>query len=552
MEDVHIAWPQAPPLLSQLFVARQLCAEALDSAFEGLAAPKGSTILLYNETDAGLGDVAFATKLSRLIAEHLPEVQLTLVSSDVQKQANFELPEGVELMSEAEFLASASAQQRRPSLVVSAPGIFDHCRLRDLAYERLGISAEVPFQYIAEYGSLRQLKDDAFKSMIGALDALGDAFMDEVAEAHGLDPEDMGYSAKTGAVVGLIAGEVTPLEHLMSAYTRPHHDNPMAAWLSAPLLSARSCGLALGELGVHLEEPTPLMRPEPRLLDALEDAELKGLLLGETSAQVYADERALYVGYAYEGLARFCDIVALLERARGRDIDLVCPHRERAGGLMESLFDAPALERLSAYGVGRVTLVGCGEGGALERAEKGFGEGKTLRLITRYPIPNADLKRLHQASEPATMVSGDQSFSEAVSMGKVIVYLEPVYCQTFHLDAVVELAREVAPSLAAVLEFGMQYTFDERRYPLIQAHLSAPGFYEEASAFNQAVQRDHACGERLINLLRRALWTHHADGVAEVAKALLKRAFEAADVGRGVTLLGSELAALAARAKEGP
>ena len=137
-------------------------------------------------------------------------------------------------------------------------------------------------------------------------------------------------------------------------------------------------------------------------------------------------------------------------------------------------------------------------------------------------------------------------------MGKVIVYLEPVYCQTFHLDAVVELAREVAPSLAAVLEFGMQYTFDERRYPLIQAHLSAPGFYEEASAFNQAVQRDHACGERLINLLRRALWTHHADGVAEVAKALLKRAFEAADVGRGVTLLGSELAALAARAKEGP
>ena len=96
MEDVHIAWPQAPPLLSQLFVARQLCAEALDSAFEGLAAPKGSTILLYNETDAGLGDVAFATKLSRLIAEHLPEVQLTLVSSDVQKQANFEAPRGVE------------------------------------------------------------------------------------------------------------------------------------------------------------------------------------------------------------------------------------------------------------------------------------------------------------------------------------------------------------------------------------------------------------------------------------------------------------------------
>ena len=78
-------------------------------------------------------------------------------------------------------------------------------------------------------------------------------------------------------------------------------------------------------------------------------------------------------------------------------------------------------------GVGRIEVVGnsveAPPGGPLERAEIALGEGKTLRLLTRYPIPNADFRRLHAAAQPATMVSGDQSFSEAVSSGKFTAFM---------------------------------------------------------------------------------------------------------------------------------
>ena len=552
MDDVLIPWPAEGPFLNQVFVARQLCAKVLDATFDGLSAPEGSRIVLYNETDAGLGDVAFATKLSWLIAAHLPAVDLLLVTSDPSKQSNFALPKSVRVISEAAYRDLGPSADKAPSLLLSAPGIFDHCRLPALTRERLKVSAEVPFQYVAEYGSLRQLKDDAFKGMMPALEALQEAFMDAVAHAHALAPEDMGHSPKSGVVVGVVGDEVTPLDNLLSAYRQVAPDNPMADWLRSPLLRARSCGLATGELGIHVEGGVPLMRPEPEALATLEDATVATLLLDGKRPEAYAREVSLYVGYAYEGIARFCDYIAALEAEQARPIDMIVPHRDSVTHLMETLFDEAAIARLRARGLGRIVLIGRDEAGESARVERALGPGKTLRLITRYPIGHGDLRRLHRAAHPATMVSGDQSFSEAVSMGKALLYLEPVYCQTFHLDAVLELADRVAPRVREILNFGMQYHFDPAGYPAIEARLKQPDLWDEYAAFNRTIQEEHDCSRRLINLINRALWTHHDAAVSKASSAALERAWQHADVARGVTLSGADLSLLRQSASEGP
>jgi hypothetical protein len=137
-------------------------------------------------------------------------------------------------------------------------------------------------------------------------------------------------------------------------------------------------------------------------------------------------------------------------------------------------------------------------------------------------------------------------------MGKAVLYLEPVYCQTYHLDAVLELAGRVAPSAREVLNFGMQYSFDEARYPGVQARLASSALYDEYRALNATIQADHDCGPALIGLVSRALWTIRSPAVHGMTVRILEDAWTRAEVEGGVTLGGAELAQLRASATEGP
>ena len=544
---MHIPWPTGDhPFLTQLFIARHLLAQAVDHALADLPPPNDCTILLYNETDAGLGDVAFATKLLQLMRTHMPAIDLTLVSTDPVKQRTFGLPDGVTLVEESVFRTDATSAQRRPTLVISAPGIFDHCRHKKQAYERLGIEESVPFQYIAEYGSIAQLKDDTFAPMLSTIEALRDTFMDQVAHEHGLHPDDMGHSAKSGAVVGVFGGDIRPLDHLMRAYTDVH--SPLVEWLARPVLGARSCGLAAGELGIHIDDATPLMTPTIEALSTLESPEVHALVLGESSPTAYEQHTSLYVGYAYDGLAIFVDYVSVLEAQSAKDIDVIVPHRGTAATLAQTVFDDDALARLRQRGIGRILIVGnsveAPNEGPLARAEISLGVGKTVRLLTRYPIPHADFRRLHAAAHPATMVTGDQSFSEAISGGKAVLYLEPVYCKTYHLDAVLDLAGRVAPPAQEILNFGMQYRFDAARYPRIETHLTSRTLYEACRAMNTTIQQHHDCSKPLIEMLTRVLWTLKHPVVADRAHDALTKAWRNAHPERGITIDDADLGAL--------
>jgi len=299
-------------------------------------------------------------------------------------------------------------------------------------------------------------------------------------------------------------------------------------------------------LGIHLDQQVPLMTPRIEALGEVEDEGVRELLLGGEEPAGYAETASLYVGYAYEGLAIFVDHISILEDGCDRRLDVVVPHRAEVAELVETTFDEAAIERLRGRGIGRVQITR----GPGEEAEISLGPGKTLRLITRYPIPNADLRRLHQAAQPATMVSGDQSFSEAVSGGKAVLYLEPVYCQTYHLDAVLDLAGRVAPPVREVLDFGMQYQRDAGRYPAIEAHLASPALHEAYRVLNTTIQRDHDCGPGLVDLLTRALWTLRVPAVATAARVALEAAWAGAHPDRGITLADEHLAALRAAATE--
>lgn len=546
--------------LYDLAVLRHLIEQRLDPLFRGIAPPAGARILLYNETDAGLGDVAFATKLMRHLRSFAPSLSITLVSSDPDKQRTFGLPDGVTLWEVGDFAASAPDEARRPTLVVSAPGIFDHCRIRQQAYELLGLEDDVPFLYLAEYGSLRQLKDDALKPHMSRIAALRERYLDEVAAAAGLEPDDMGHSGKTGAVVTVVGEEVRTIDHLGRALTAERPDNPVYSWLTAPALAARSCGLEAGELGIHIEEPlrdaardAGIGGRAPERLDELQDGIFAVELLGGALGQaVYPEEAGLYAGYSYEGLDTFISFVAVLEEGRDRRIDVVIPNRGSAERVATTFFDDPTRARLAAAGISRVEIVGnAAEEGpqraALDRRTLSVAdEGKVLRLITRYPLPHADMRTLLRASEPATLVSGDQSFSEAVSAGKAILYLEPVYCQTFHLDAALALAGQVAPAVREILDFGMQFKWDDARWPRIRELLQRQELYDDYRRFDEAIWQSHDANRPLVDVILRALWTLEDDNLRTSVVALLRHTWSSWSVEEGVTVRGLDLGKVAA------
>ena len=254
---------QLPPILrppdgyrwlDQLFILRHQIDAEIDRLFADARLPEGLELTLFNEADAGFGDVAFATRLLDLMAAQAPGLGRTLVSSRPDKQRLFGLPAAVTLHAFDAFEANQGESLIAPSIVVSAPGIFDHARLKPAVMRRLGLVESTPFLYLAEYGSIRQLRDDAFKTRMPDLDLLVERFLDEVASAIGVAAIDMGYRGRSGEVVVADEDDIKQVEHLATVATSERADNPLWSWLTEPVLEARSCGLEKGEVGVLIDE----------------------------------------------------------------------------------------------------------------------------------------------------------------------------------------------------------------------------------------------------------------------------------------------------------
>jgi hypothetical protein len=545
-QDTVIIPPQGRGYLDHVFLARHLAESRLDPLFESAKVPEGLRLLIYNEVDAGLGDVAFATKLMRLLRRHIPSLEIVLVSSGPEKQGRFGLPDGVSMYEFKTYKNEASPEHRRIDLVVSAPGIFDHCRDRTAVLETLGLELSTPFLFIAEYGSMRQLRDDAFKAHMEGVETVLDTYLDEVATKEGLASETVGYRSSTGEVVSVVDGVVKSLGHLAGCLAADRPDNPLLPWLIQPMLRARSAGFDTGEIGIFIEDelqPLPVQPCRSSLRETLKDEELGELLVNH--------ENALYLGYGHSAHGFFIDYVAVLEQSHQRSIDVVIPHARTVTQAYDAIVTPPLIERLRKAGVGRLILMGNpseeGSEEAMECRVEELGEGKTLRLITRYPLPHGDMKTLLHMSEPSTMVSGDQSFSEAVSARKECVVIEPVYCQTFHLDAQLALAERVSPDLRFLLEFAMKFAWDEAAWNTVRQTLQSGRTKDLFQRFNELTHTEHRLNERIVSLVKRGLITSINSELRVDLSQLLRVACDDFAAGRGFTLWGRDLDELAQR-----
>jgi hypothetical protein len=243
-----------PGVLERVFRLRHQAERVLDRMFADAAVGGAYQIVLYNEVDAGLGDVAFASKLLQLLTGALPNARLTLVSTGPEKQAIFGLAKGVVLRGVDGFKSDRRTAARGVDLVVSAPGIFDHCRHKPTVLQSLGLPADTPFLFIAEYGSLRQLQSDAFQAKLDAIQTRYDEFLEEVALRENIDADAMGYRRSNGDVVHVKEDKVVVLGHLSEAIAHPGPSNPLSQWLTQPCLDARSAGLDEGEMGIFIDD----------------------------------------------------------------------------------------------------------------------------------------------------------------------------------------------------------------------------------------------------------------------------------------------------------
>lgn len=532
--------PSDPPLragppmsggwLHRAFVVRQQLEAAVSAAFAGIAIPAGAHIWLFNETDAGYGDVAFATKLVRLWRAAWPGAAIHLATTDRAKQERFTLPAGVEVCD----VAAAGEKAAHADLVVSAPGIFDHCRDGAAVRRAIGAGADTPFLYLAEYGSIRQLRDDAFKAAMPAFDAFVDARLDAAAARAAVDPDAVGHRASTGEIVAAGRGEV--IGQLVSDVLAGA-GSPIGGWALQPALGARSCGLEAGEIGIHID--VELARDG----DAPQGRAAAWRDLGHTALRAAIDPSAgAYLGYAHSGIERFAEIVAGLERGRARPIDLIAPGARPMGDLALALFDPARLAALAAAGIGRVEIDD-GKGG---RTAHDLGAGKRLRLFGHHPIDHADMRRLLVACEAPVMVSGDQSFSDAVSAGKAVVAIEPVYCQTWHLDAVAAIAAQVAPPAQALIALGHRHTWGEAERAVLVDLIGAGGLVDACAAVARAIRADRNGNAAMVAAATHAWAVAHRPEARALVQDYVARALADFDPRAGWSLDPAQWRALAA------
>ena len=105
--------------LDQLFILRHQVDARLDHLFADARLPEGLELTVFNEADAGFGDVAFATRLLELLAAQAPGLERTLVSSRPDKQRLFGLPSEVTLHAFDAFEAGHGESIIAPSIATA-------------------------------------------------------------------------------------------------------------------------------------------------------------------------------------------------------------------------------------------------------------------------------------------------------------------------------------------------------------------------------------------------------------------------------------------------
>ena len=144
------------------------------------------------------------------------------------------------------------------------------------------------------------------------------------------------------------------------------------------------------------------------------------------------------------------------------------------------------------------------------------------------------------------MVSGDQSFSEAVSARKEFVVIEPVYCQTFHLDAQLALAERVDSELRLVLEFVMKFKWEPDGWAKVRDVLASGRLAACFDRYNDIVHSEHRLNEHIVSVIKRALLSAIRPSLQAALQDIFSDGFEMFSQGRGFSVSGEKIETLVA------
>jgi len=194
---------------------------------------------------------------------------------------------------------------------------------------------------------------------------------------------------------------------------------------------APKSGIAPDELGIFTEGGLikPLSKEQKsEKLDILKKNYPKemNLIYEGKSGKDYLDSTNLYFGYAHKrkSMQRFVSTIAYLESSKKSNIDIVIPWR--AENTTRSEFNQKCIydkDQLKEAGISRVEVVT--SNGINSEILSEDGALKILRIFNIFPVPNALIRDLLCVSQAPVLVTGDQSFNEAMLLSdKIILYEE--------------------------------------------------------------------------------------------------------------------------------
>jgi len=187
-----------------------------------------------------------------------------------------------------------------------------------------------------------------------------------------------------------------------------------------------SAGLGEGQLGIFTENGLIGQITEGEKVGKLKSLdEHFGLLKGETPEQ-YLSSTELFFGYAHksQSMNKFVSTVALSQKEElDKNIDIVLPWRDTYIQKAEFSDQCTYVEKdLKEAGIGKVETIN-NKGVVTTKMISEDGEGKTLRIISPFPLPKEQILDLLDVSNDLTLATGDQSWNENIlRTSKIILY----------------------------------------------------------------------------------------------------------------------------------
>jgi hypothetical protein len=324
---------------------------------------------------AGFGDILFIYKATQALKKEGFTVSITIASVDginpLEVEANLMQMSG---MNDVKILTTYDGMDDvEPDCIIIAPTIPE-----EIIIDQVIRPLSIPFVRMYEYGGNRTADDvsDPFSNFQlirdekGAL--LGFEVVSDISPQSGIAPEEMGIFTEGGLI--------------------------------KPLSTEQKS-----------EKLDILKKNYPKEMNPIYEGK---------SGKEYLDSTNLYFGYAHKrkSMQRFVSTIAYLESSKKSNIDIVIPWR--AENTTRSEFNQKCIydkDQLKEAGISRVEVVT--SNGINSEILSEDGALKILRIFNIFPVPNALIRDLLCVSQAPVLVTGDQSFNEAMLLSdKIILY----------------------------------------------------------------------------------------------------------------------------------